>query len=136
MEFEVRSANGIPARTVIRNVTAYNRLVRDKIPEIIEAMGNIAVWRELDDDDFGQAVLDTMARASSQFAESESLEALADVLEAMDAWLELRGLTMEDVERARQERRKRCGGFERRRFLQTVAGAAAVDELPRKDSSC
>ncbi|MCL6547877.1 MAG: nucleoside triphosphate pyrophosphohydrolase [Alicyclobacillus sp.] len=112
-------------------VTEYHRLVRDRIPEMIESMGNIVVCQELDDEAFGRALLDTVARAGEQFAASESLESLSDLLEALDVWLELRGLTMEDVERARAERRKRCGGYEGRRFLQFVAQGDSLDPLAK-----
>ncbi len=100
----------------------YRRLVRDRIPEIIEAMGNIAVWHELtDDESYGKALLSEIIRTSGRFAESESLETLSDLLEAIDAWLSVQGLTMEEVRHAREEKRKRCGGFERRMFLEYVA---------------
>lgn len=100
----------------------YRRLVRDRIPEIIEAMGNIAVWHELtDDESFSKALLAEVVRTGGRFAESENLETLSDLLEAIDAWLSVRGLTMEEVNHAREEKYKRCGGFEKRMYLEYVA---------------
>lgn len=112
----------------------YRRLVRDRIPEIIEAMGNIAVWHELTDDEiFGKALLAEITRTGGRFAESENLETLSDLLEAIDAWLSVRGLTMEEVNHAREEKRKRCGGFEKRMFLEHVApGTDAIRKILSK----
>ncbi|MDQ0188220.1 nucleoside triphosphate pyrophosphohydrolase [Alicyclobacillus cycloheptanicus] len=136
MDFDPMNRNGDGPGRPKSPVTSYHRLVRDRIPEIIESMGNIAIWRELDGDAFAQALLDTVVRASEQFAGTESLESLADVLECIDAWLDVRGLTMEDVSRARAERRKRCGGYERRRFLEQVAHGADNEHWRYKDRSC
>jgi predicted house-cleaning noncanonical NTP pyrophosphatase (MazG superfamily) len=118
------------------NVTVYNRLVRDRIPEIIESMGNIAVWQTLDDESYSKALLDTIVRSSLQFAETESLESLADLIETIEAWLEARGLTMDEVDRARAEKHKRCGGYDGRRFLEVVADGKNVDALAKQDWHC
>lgn len=99
-------------------------------------MGNIVLCQELDDESFAKALLEVMVRASHQVAEHESLEALSDVLESIDAWLEVRGLTMEDVLRAKAEKRKRCGGFERRRYLQRVADGDEVDRFVPNATRC
>ncbi|WDL96872.1 nucleoside triphosphate pyrophosphohydrolase [Alicyclobacillus sp. ALC3] len=117
-------------------VTRYDRLVRDRIPDMIESMGNIALCRDLDDETFAQALLATLVRASQQFAESESLETMADMLDAVDAWLEVKGLSMDEVEHAREERRKRCGGFDRRRFLEVVADGDAGDVWTAHGAHC
>lgn len=136
MEFELNGKYGeLPSRGR-PHVTTYNRLVRDRIPDIIESMGNIPVWQELDGDAFASALLETLVRSSQQFAETESLESLADLMESVDAWLDLRGLSMEEVSRARAERRKRCGSFERRRFLEMVADGDTGDVHFIRDRGC
>jgi predicted house-cleaning noncanonical NTP pyrophosphatase (MazG superfamily) len=136
VNFETRKGVGSQAGTGKGNVTVYNRLVRDRIPEIIESMGNIAVWQTLDDASFGQALLDTVARSSLQFAETESLESLADLMESIDAWLEIRGLSVDEVMRARAERVKRCGAYDERRFLEVVADGKNVDALSKQNWHC
>lgn len=117
-------------------VTVENRLVRDRIPEIIESQGNIVVWKELDDAQFSRALLDALVRSSQRFADTESLESLADLLELVETWLESRGLSMEEVNRARREKSKRCGTFERRRFVEVVAGAEQADIIASRDPRC
>jgi len=117
--------------------TNYRRLVRDRIPEIIEAMGNIAVKRELtDDDQFASSLLAEIVRSSGRFAETESLETLSDLLEAIDAWLGVKGLSMEEVGYARAEKRKRCGGFEKRLYLEYVAPGTDADRRNLTSKGC
>lgn len=125
-----------PAGRRRARVTNYNRLVRDRIPEMIESMGNIAICQDLDNTAFSEALLSTIARAGQQFADSESLESLADLLDALDAWLESRGLSMEEVDHARVERQKRCGGYEQRRFLQMVADGDGGDVWTSRGPEC
>jgi len=120
----------------LTGTTTYNRLVRDRIPEIIESMGNIVVCQELDDEGFAQALLSLATRVCQQFEQSESLEALADLYECVDEWLELRGMSTSDVTRTRDEKRKRSGGYTRRLLLQRVAAGVDVGSVVRKDIQC
>ena len=121
-------SQGTPRRTAEKsNIKVYNRLVRDKMPDIIESMGNLAVYGVLDDTAFSKALLETMSRGAAQFAKTRSLELLADVLECIDAWLEVSGLSMEEVERSKTERMKRCGTFHERVFLELVAEGGTAD---------
>lgn len=124
------------AKSTNHHIAVHNRLVRDRIPDILESMGNIVVWKELDDENFAKAVLEAVVRASQQFRDTESLESLADLLELVESWLELRGLTMEEVSMARKEKRKRCGTFERRRFLELVADAQQADAIAAREPRC
>lgn len=136
VSYEPRKGAGNQLGAGKANVTVYNRLVRDRIPEIIESMGNIAVWQTLDEEAYGRALMDTMTRCSLQFAESESLESLADLMESIEAWLEVRGLSQDEVDRARAEKLKRCGGYEGRRFLEIVADGKNADVLAKQDWHC
>ena len=112
------------------------RLVRDRIPDIIEATGNVPIWRELDTEAYDEALLAEMRRAVSRFAETESLESLSDMLEALEEWLLLKGLSEDDVSRAKEERRKRCGGYGKRRYLEHVASSDDVIEHPLFPRHC
>jgi predicted house-cleaning noncanonical NTP pyrophosphatase (MazG superfamily) len=106
------------------------------MPEIIEAMGNIAVYQILDDTAFRDALLSTISRSAAQFSETESLESLADLLDCIDIWLEMNDLTMEEVEKARAERVKRCGNFHQKMFLEVVADGASSDALQLREFRC
>jgi predicted house-cleaning noncanonical NTP pyrophosphatase (MazG superfamily) len=106
------------------------------MPDLIESKGNIAVWKVLDDAQFDCALRDSMVRFCQRFAETQDLESLCDLLDAIDAWLALKNLTEDAVLRARNERRKRCGGFDGRRFLQAVAKGDDVDAVSPSTRFC
>lgn len=99
-------------------------------------MGNIAVYQILDDAAFCDALLSTISRSAAQFSETQSLESLADLLDCIDIWLEMNDLTMEEVEKARAERVKRCGNFHQKTFLEVVADGASSDALQLREFRC
>ena len=67
----------------------YDKLVRDKIPEMIRQAGK-------------QPVTDTLSH-----------EAMADVLEVLHGIAYHKGISWDDVESARVCKRDECGGFEK-----------------------
>ncbi|MBY6275846.1 nucleoside triphosphate pyrophosphohydrolase [Symbiobacterium thermophilum] len=102
-------------------MTVYHKLVRDRIPEIIEASGRTCVVRVLDD----QAYLDSLHRKLEEelqeYLTTHSLEELADLLEVAYAIAEFRGVRPEQLEQVRREKREARGGFRRRLFLLQVS---------------
>lgn len=94
----------------------YNKLVRDRIPEIIEAEGRHCLTETLSDLDYEQALRQKLVEEAHEVAQSadDLLQELADLYEVVDALMALHGLT-EDQIRARQaQRRAERGGFTRR----------------------
>ena len=63
----------------------YNKLVRDKIPEIIEKNGAIAVTRTLTDEEYKVYLEKKLYEEVAEFHESKSIEELADILEVVYA---------------------------------------------------
>ncbi len=102
-------------------MTVYHKLVRDRIPEIIEASGRRCVVRVLDD----QAYLDSLHRKLEEELEegltAHRLGELADLLEVAYAIAEFRGVRPEQMEQVRRDKREARGGFGRRLFLLQVS---------------
>ena len=98
----------------------YNKLVRDRIPEIIEADGNICVTEVLSDDYYLQMLDAKLNEELAEYQESKSLEELADLLEVMRAVVKARDWTWEQLEQVRQEKAAKRGGFEKKIFLKEV----------------
>lgn len=98
----------------------YNKLVRDRIPEIIEADGNICVAEILADDGYLRMLDVKLTEELEEYQESKSLEELADLVEVMRAVVKTRGWTWEQLERVRQEKAAKRGGFEKKIFLKEV----------------
>ena len=98
----------------------YNKLVRDRIPKIIEASGKKCVCSTLSDEEY-LAMLDAKLNEElAEYQESKSMEELADLLEVMHAVALARGSSMEEVEQIRKQKAEKRGGFEKRILLETV----------------
>ena len=63
----------------------FNKLVRDKIPEVIAADGKKAVTRILTDEEFKIYLEKKLDEEVAEFHESKSIEELADILEVVYA---------------------------------------------------
>lgn len=98
----------------------YNKLVRDRIPEIIESDGKRCTTEILPDDRYLQMLDVKLNEELAEYQESISLEELADLLEVMRAVVKARGWSWEQLEQARQEKAAQRGGFEKKIFLKEV----------------
>lgn len=99
---------------------AYHKLVRDRIPEIIEADGKTFVCETLADEDYLHLLDAKLTEELSEYQESHSLEELADLLEVLRAVVKARGWTWEELERVRQDKAAQRGGFEKKILLKEV----------------
>ena len=98
----------------------YNKLVRDRIPEIIEADGHHAVTRILDGQDYRAALLAKLveeAREAQSASADELPSELADVWEVLQALLSTLPMTWQELEALAASKRGKRGGFHRRIFL-------------------
>ena len=98
----------------------YQKLVRDRIPEIIEADGKTCVIETLSDSRYLEMLDAKLAEELAEYQESKSLEELADLLEVMRAVVQARGWTWGQLEQVRQEKAMQRGGFEKKILLKEV----------------
>ena len=98
----------------------YNKLVRDRIPEIIEASGKTCTIEILSNDDYLRMVDAKMDEELVEYHKDQNIEELADLLEVIRAAAVARGYTIEDLERVRAEKTAKRGGFEKRILLKEV----------------
>lgn len=98
----------------------YHKLVRDRIPEIIEADGKTCTWETLSEEAYLQLLDEKLNEELAEYQESKSLEELADLLEVMQAVVRARGWTSEQLEQLRADKAARRGGFEKRILLTSV----------------
>lgn len=106
---------------------AYNKLVRDHIPEIIAADGYRAVTRVLEGEEYRAALLAKLveeAREAENASAGELADELADVWEVLLALLSTLPLTCRQLEALAAGKRGRRGGFEGRIFLEYTEQAA------------
>jgi len=97
-----------------------HKLVRDRIPEIIEADGKICVCETLSGEDYLYLLDQKLNEELAEYQESKSLEELADLLEVMQAVVKARGWTLEELEQVRADKASKWGGFEKKILLKKV----------------
>lgn len=102
------------------NTKVYNKLVRDRIPEIIEASGKKCSYEIMVDEIYLQKLDAKLTEELNEYQESKSLEELADLLEVMGAVVKARGYTWDDLTRIRKEKRAARGAFDKRILLKEV----------------
>lgn len=104
----------------------YNKLVRDRIPEIIENDGKQCTTKILDNEryivELKKKVHEELQEYEAASSDKEAVEELADILELMHALAKTHGSTIEEVENVRAEKAKKRGGFEEKVFLIEVEG--------------
>lgn len=97
----------------------YNKLVRDKILEIIEADDLKPVSRILKDDEYKQELIKKLGEEYQEFCDDPSVEELADIMEVLKALTPLI-TTAEELERVQTEKATKRGAFENKIFLERV----------------
>ena len=98
----------------------YSKLVRDRIPEIIEASGKECVCSTLSDEEYLAKLDEKLDEELAEYQESKSMEELADLLEVIRAVAIARGSSLEEVEAIRQDKAVKRGGFEKKTLLTEV----------------
>lgn len=98
----------------------YHKLVRDRIPEIIEASGKTCSCRILSDSEYLEMLDEKLNEELSEYQESKSMEELADLMEVIRAAAKARGSSIEEVEKIRREKAEKRGGFEKKILLEEV----------------
>lgn len=120
MGFDYYYAMALERVEAMKKHVAHNKLVRDKIPQIIEASGQTCVFEILSQEDYIRKLDAKLNEELAEYQESKSLEELADLLEVMGAVVKARGYTWDDLTRVRKEKRALRGAFDQRIFLKEV----------------
>lgn len=97
------------------------KLVRDKIPQIIETSGKTCKTRILSQEEYIQRLDEKLDEELAEYQESKSLEELADLLEVMEAVVKAQGCSWEQLLRIKTEKKAARGGFEDRIILLEVS---------------
>ena len=96
------------------------KLVRDRIPEIIEGSGKSCNLEVLGEDEYLRAIDAKLDEELAEYHRERNIEELADLMEVIRAAAVARGYTVEELERVRAEKAAKRGGFEKKLFLREV----------------
>lgn len=95
----------------------YNKLVRDRIPEIIKGSGAECKTIILSDEEYLKMIDKKLDEELCEYHKDESIEELADLLEVIYAAAAARGYTVDELETIRAEKKEKRGGFEKKILL-------------------
>lgn len=99
----------------------YNKLIRDKIPEIIGKNGRLAKTRILDSEEYRQELLNKLIEESEELLRAkdkkEITKEIGDVIEIIDYLIKAFNLDRDEIGKLRQERKESRGGFNKKLFL-------------------
>ena len=98
----------------------YEKLVRDKIPEIIEKSGKQYEIEILSDEKYLEMIDKKLDEELAEYHKDKNLEELADLLEVIYAATKARGHSIEELEKVRTEKAEKRGNFDKKILLKKV----------------
>lgn len=98
----------------------YDKLIRDRIPEIIEKNGQTARIRRLSNEEYLVKLDEKLDEELAEYHADGSVEELADLLEVIYAAARARGCTAEKLDEIRREKVEKRGAFEKKLLLEEV----------------
>lgn len=92
----------------------YDKLIRDKIPEIIESEGKKYKIERMSDEEYKEYLNEKLLEETNEYLNSGEIEELADVLEVIITILDYEGIDFEELEDLRQKKAEERGRFEKK----------------------
>lgn len=98
----------------------YNKLVRDKIPDIILKDNALPTTRILNDEEYIQELNKKLMEEVNEYLEEENIEEMVDILEVIRAILDYKNVSYEDIEEKRIKKAQKRGAFKDKVYLEKV----------------
>ncbi len=98
----------------------YDKLVRDRVPEVIEENGERPVTHDAVGDEYERRLAEKLDEEVAEFHESGETAELADVLEVAYALADSVGVSRDELERIRAAKADDRGGFDEGIVLERV----------------
>ncbi len=99
---------------------SYNKLVRDRIPQLIEESGRRQVSRILGEQEYEQALIEKIIEEIKEYQISGNEEEIADIYEALDCLVKLKEYEPMHIDYLRLIKREARGSFLDRVLLEEV----------------
>lgn len=98
----------------------YNKLVRDKIPEIIKNKGKNPVTHIADEEEYWIKLKEKLKEETEEFLKEDNEEELADILEVIENICYFKKINKEKLEDIRKSKAEKRGEFKKRIILERV----------------
>lgn len=99
-------------------MTIYNKLIRDKILEILDKKGVVYRKHIADKKEYEEKLFEKLIEESKEVAKAKNMEEIADLLEVIEAIKKFKNFSSEEIDNIRLEKLKERGGFEKRIILE------------------
>ena len=98
----------------------YNKLVRDKIPEIIKNKGETPITHIADEEEYWKKLKEKLQEEVNKFLGQSNEDELADILEVVNAICEFKKINQKELESVKKKKAEERGGFKDRIILDEV----------------
>lgn len=95
----------------------FNKLVRDRIPEIIKSKGETPITHIAEEAEYNEALNQKLHEEVAEFLANPSVEEAADIMEVIMAVCELKGVSLNELENVRKAKAEKRGAFKDRIIL-------------------
>lgn len=98
-------------------ITKYDKLVRDKIPQVLDAKGIKSITRKVEGDEYFVRLVDKLKEEVEEFAKDVNEEEIADIIEVLNAIILAKSFSKEKIEVIRKKKLGERGGFSEKIIL-------------------
>ncbi len=96
----------------------YNKLVRDKIPEIIKQKGATLISHIADEKEYWEKLKEKLLEEIKEFSKNEVIEEMADILEVIEAIIDYKEFDIEEITEIKEKKAQVRGKFKERIILE------------------
>jgi predicted house-cleaning noncanonical NTP pyrophosphatase (MazG superfamily) len=104
----------------------YNKLVRDRIPQIIHEKGKSCSTVKAHDEEHDDLLKKKLFEETEEYVSSGEIEELADILEVIHGILRVRGVSFDELEMIRKNKARKRGAFEKGIVLVDVSSEERI----------
>lgn len=97
-----------------------NKLVRDKVPEVLDSKGLKYSAHVAEDGEYWQKLKEKLEEEVNEYLTSEKEAELADILEVFEAIIRFKKINLQELNKIKLAKTKQKGGFSKRIILEKV----------------